>query len=84
MLVCVDDFPRGAAALMSTPIAARAAQVAEAEKASRRRTSVISDEVTERERRGNSSEQFKIRLFIMSTPDKSSSVRGNDLQIHLK
>lgn len=41
----------------------------------------IRDEVRHRERNFLGAQiQFKIKLFIMSTQDKSSSVKGNDLK----
>lgn len=81
VLVRVDDFPRRAVGLMSAPVAARAAQVAESERASRAHASVISHETTQRQRNFLRAQiQFKIRLFIMSTWDKSSLLGGNDLQ----
>lgn len=82
MLVCADDFPLSIVDLMAAPIAARAAQVAKAEKADRKHMTLISDGVSKRERNFlKQSPQFKIRLFIMSTCDKSPSVRGSDLEI---
>lgn len=82
VLVCVDDFPCRTADLMATPITARAAQVAKAEGAGRKHTTLISNEVRVRERNFLWAQiQFKIKLFILSTQDKRPSVRGNDLQI---
>lgn len=66
--VCVDDFPCRTVDLMATPITARAAQVAKAERAGRKHTTLISNEVRVRERNFLRAQiQFKIKLFILST-----------------